>query len=486
MDDEFEISEAVQKQIGDSAVAAMKKYQEEHLDERLKKSDSEMKVLREKMDEINKKSDQIRQETAFKVADNDVIRQGLRANIAYEVMKRIDAKAGKSIDQYVKAQQKIVKSLYPQLERKYKYDPVYMHCKTIVADNYKLEKSELFKSNTIEVEKADMASATAGAGAEFLVTVYSAELTRFTAEMAPIAGKFRTITVPGGKYNKKKSTGMAGEGTYPWSAQGAAAIAENTNHPTTSNIKTGEVNWSTNWIKAYHTESYEFNIESVINAVAEAERELSLQTLRQRDWAVVNGAITETDVYVSGGIDANNFLHNIDGLRQVALGGSANTQSTGAFDFSEFRGVRQKMGLAGDIQDRLFAAFSRGAFYDVLDSIQDWQTVGPAASIITGAVAKLDGITDVFIGGYAMNGALSTAAGKFDTATPANNTQESVIIANRDGFLGVQNGGLQFINNISVINFQLQFGSIYGYDFQKQAHTPENGEWAGLLYDIDP
>ncbi len=224
----------------------------------------------------------------------------------------------------------------------------------------------------------------------------------------------------------------------------------------------------------------------MINAIAEAERELSLQTLRQRDWAVVNGATTPGDVYVVGGIDSDNFLNKMNGLRQVALGGSANTQSTGAFDFTEFRGVRQKMGLAGDMQDRLFAAFSRGAFYDVLDSIQDWQTVGPAASIITGAVAKLDGITDVFIGGYAMNGALSTAAGLFDTATPANNTQESVIIANRDGFLGVQNGGLQFINNISVINFQLQFGSIYGYDFQKQAHTPENGEWAGLLYDIDP
>ncbi len=203
MGEEFEISEAVQKQIGDSAVAAMQKYQEEHLDERLKKSDSEMKVLREKMTEINEKADKIRQETAFKIADNDAIRQGLRANIAYEVMKRLAAKEGQSIEPFQKAQQQIVKALYPQLERKYKYDPVYMHCKTQIADKYKVEKSALFKSNMIEVEKADMASATAGAGAEFLVTVYSAELTRFTAEMAPIAGKFRTITVPGGKYNKK-------------------------------------------------------------------------------------------------------------------------------------------------------------------------------------------------------------------------------------------------------------------------------------------
>lgn len=332
-------------------------------------------------------------------------------------------------------------------------------------------------------EKAAMATSTAGAGAEWLQTIYSTTLIEFMRETTPIASEFELKSIIGGRLNRKRKAGVAGQGTYLWSSQGAKKVAENTTL-TPDNLNTADVNWVTHVIKAYHEVSYEMMLESAIDTMSEVEIELGIQTGQEVDNGICNGSKTLlTTLYTGAGVAADNIVNFIDGLRVSGLNGTALTAGAAGFSFTEFRANRKLMGLYGDDQINCIAFMHRSAFYGALDSIKIYNDAGIYASIITGKIELLDGVR-VKMGGYAMNKNLTTTGGKFDAGTPANNVDSSVLIVNTKAFGIVQNEGMKIFSAFDVEDQTYKFSSNYKFDFQRKDSTSTGNNPVGYYYSI--
>jgi hypothetical protein len=139
------------------------------------------------------------------------------------------------------------------------------------------------------------------------------------------------------------------------------------------------------------------------------------------------------------------------------------------------------MKAAGDDPEKCVAFFSRGAYYGALDAIKLHSSVGDKESITSGIVALLDGVK-VVNGGYACSKDQTTTAGKIDTATPANNTKESVLIVYPDAFRGVHDTvGLRFISDWNSEKAQYRINALYDIDF---AQTKVGADVVGYYYNI--
>ena len=429
----------------------------------------EIETIKSKLDEFADQAEEIRKADTFRQWNDDEIRQGMKKVSGLHIVKSY-SKNPKEVEAATTEMESIYKGLHPAVEKKYQFNGDYGVMKSAFMEEHK-------------IEKAAMATTTSGAGAEWLMTVYNLELVKFMNEASPIAGVFKVTTAPTGKYQRFKKTGLAGMPTYPWTIAGAANIAENTANPTVGDVDTGNVTFTTWAINVYHESSHKLNTESAINIVSAIEEDMAIQVLQMRDNAIANGATTSSDVYVGASVHASSVVNKCDGLRQVGLGGVAKTAAAAVFDFDDFRAIRKLMGIYGDNPDELVAFFERGAFYGALDALKTYNNVGAAANIVTGQINTLDGVP-VKMGGYAMSAAKTTTAGLFDTTTPANNTEGSALIVFPKSFEIVQDGGINYLQDVDITTWKLRFAGKYEMDFKQIDTSPSASSPVGYLYDI--
>lgn len=331
--------------------------------------------------------------------------------------------------------------------------------------------------------KAAMATGTAGAGAEWLQTVYALEVVDYLKEMMPVAKNFKWTTIKEGKLEKKRLTGLAGEGAYIFSLQGANLTAENGNNSVVGNVPTGSVTWSTFQVNAYHEVSYKFMINSAVSALTEVEKSIARQISQEVENGIVNGSKTAMATTYVGTANALNVVNNVDGFRYTALTNSTGVDCAGALTLAKLRSARQIMGVYGDYQEDLIAFYSRGAYYASLDLIKLYTDAGNYASVISGKVELIDGVL-VRMGGYAMSKTLTTAFGKFDVTNPGSNTKNSVLIVYTPAFEGIQDEGLKITNEYDVKSGQYRFGGLYSWDFKRNDVSLAGTSPVGYLYNV--
>jgi HK97 family phage major capsid protein len=135
-----------------------------------------------------------------------------------------------------------------------------------------------------------------------------------------------------------------------------------------------------------------------------------------------------TPVTTAGGKD---YWLQVDGLVKNALvTNSAQSSAIGkAIEQTSFNTIRKLMGKYGDRTGDLVILLTRDLYYDVmaLDNVRTLDKYGPAATILTGELAKIDGIPLMITDGLP----LTAAGGYVDGVTPSNNVKKSFLIVNK-------------------------------------------------------
>ena len=199
---------------------------------------------------------------------------------------------------------------------------------------------------------------------------------------------------------------------------------------TASQASTGNITFSAKSIGAATRVSKELNQDSIVPMVPFIQRNLLRGLANGLENALINGDTTAThqdsDTEAEG---ATAVAAAWKGYRKLAIENSY-TVDASTWTLDTFRGMRKDMGKFGVNPDELVLFASNAAYIDMLnwDGVLTLDKFGPSATILTGELLKVDGIS-VVVSPYMRQNL--NATGVYDGTTT---TKTGVLLVHRDSF----------------------------------------------------
>jgi HK97 family phage major capsid protein len=234
-----------------------------------------------------------------------------------------------------------------------------------------------------------MDSATSTEGAEYIPTGFSNQVHRLGRVPRKVAGLFTTIQMP--------------TDPWKWPLEAADAVAYLTGESTSDTATkftattpgTGNITFASKKFAARVLWSADLEEDSIVAIAPYVAYKVDLAHTDATEQAILNGDTTGThqDSDTTNAADARKAWK---GLRKLALQVASNGLSLdlSTFNTTGLRNLRKKMGKYGIMPDRLAWIASINSFYSMLglSEVLTIQNYGNNATVVTGELAKFDGI----------------------------------------------------------------------------------------------
>lgn len=244
-----------------------------------------------------------------------------------------------------------------------------------------------------------------GAGAAWVPTGYSPDLImKFELERM-LAAKFEIVAMPNDPFRIPRQTSR---GKIYKKTRGAA--------PKKSKAGDDYVDLSTTTLAAYQSVAYEMEEDAIIAMIPFIRTDLAQDMADGEENLLLNGDTTGThqDADVE---DEDDALTSWKGLRKLSKDGS-DTYDFGGADptLRSLRAMRSQMGKYGVNPRRLLYTVGCVGLVHLLnvDEVQTLDKYGPAATVITGEIGRIDGVP-ILVSGYIREDL--NASGDFDDTT---------------------------------------------------------------------
>lgn len=276
-----------------------------------------------------------------------------------------------------------------------------------------------------EVVKA-LDTAEAGGGAEFVFTGMSAEVINQVRQDLIVSSLFPHISMPTNPYKVPVELGPATAYLVPENTADTGQTSI-----TASQAGSANVTFTAKSIGAMTRISKELTQDAIIPMVPFIQSNLMRGLANGLENALINGDSTathqDTDTEAAG---ATNVAAGWKGLRKFALENSY-TVDINTFNLTKLRTMRKTMGKFGINPQELVLIVSNSAYIQMLSwaELVTLDKYGPAATVLTGEIGKVDGIR-VVVSPY-MREDLNASGVNGASA----NTFTGVILAHRQGFV---------------------------------------------------
>ncbi len=284
--------------------------------------------------------------------------------------------------------------------------------------------------------RAAMDSTTAGEGDEWVPTELSSSFIERVNLPLRVAALFPLINMPTQPFDvpasgvTRRRLGKHAEQTADSGQTKFKAVTPGTRKVTLSAVK----------IAGRVLVSREAEEDSMVVMLPFIQQELQEYLAADIEDAIVNGDTTATHMD-SDVVDADDPRRIWNGLRDIAINGLTGTDRSGSdtkIAAATLRANRKLMGKYGVVPGQLAHVVSMAGYIDLLDdaSVLTLEKYGPAATIIAGELARIDG-APIVVSEYMSD--YQNASGVIDGVTQ---TQCSAITVNTGGFFRGQRRGV--------------------------------------------
>jgi len=305
-------------------------------------------------------------------------------------------------------------------------DDVYILSKLLRVDPRTLNMFKEFKTS----ELAKSMYSTAGYGSDWIPTGFSADLINRVYLELKVASLFPRIPMPNDPYKfPVKSTGatvyLLGE---------AATEHESATKITATNVGTTNVTLASHKLGCRVNFSEELNEDSIVPILPMLKEDIAISMAQGIENALINGdtAASHMDIDVTSALDVRKSWV---GLRKAVNSGAKASIAT--FNAENLRSIRTLMGKYGVNPNNLALIVGISGYIQLL-SLKDssgnplvttLEKFGPNATIVTGELAKIDGIP-VIVSEYIREDL--NASGIYDGTTK---TKTVMLLVYRNGWV---------------------------------------------------
>jgi|CXWL01.1.fsa_nt_gi HK97 family phage prohead protease/HK97 family phage major capsid protein len=271
-----------------------------------------------------------------------------------------------------------------------------------------------------------MDTATAGEGAEWIPTGFSATLQEVAQATGDISDLFPTFTMPTNPYKWPIAT------SFPTIYYWPESTGDNSTSITASNRGTSNVTFTAKQFAGRVLTSGELTEDSIIPVLPDIRQSLAQALTRAREDSIMNGdtAATHQDTGIT--FASTDHRRAFLGLRALAIDLSAtvDTGSYGTGGSTELRAIRALTGKYGiRPSEGAYIVSLRDAFYIMNDAnVVSLEKFGPLATILRGELAVIDGMP---IRASEFQRSDLNATGLFDNSTT---TKSAATFVNRQAF----------------------------------------------------
>jgi len=339
-------------------------------------------------------------------------------------------------------------------------------------DSYKLFQSEI-QANT-ELQKA-LDTATSGGASEFVPTQFSAKMIDDIRLKLKVASLFRHLNLPRSPFtNPAKGTRIRGYLVEQSTSDDATKIP-------TSDPRSRNITWTGVKFGVRNLWSDELDQDSIVPIMPWVKDEIIWALADAEEDCTINGdnSTTHMDNDITS---ANDVRKGYDGLRYFGYGSGSGYAAVdlGTFTTTTLRTIRGKMGRFGNYPSDLAWIASIMSFIKLLDltEVRTVDKYGAAATILSGELAKLDGIA-IIVSEF-MRSDLN-ASGVYDGST-VNKT--GLLLPNRNSFVYGDFANVKVETDRDIETGQTIMVSTRRQDMQR-VHTPGATESnVGFAYNI--
>jgi len=264
-----------------------------------------------------------------------------------------------------------------------------------------------------------------GGGAEYVPTGFSPDLIRQFRQDLKVSAVFRHIPMPTPIYKLPVEGNPATAYLVPENTADTGQTAITASQPGTAGVTFTAVS-----IGAATRVSKELTRDSIIPLVPMIQENLLRGLGYGLENALINGDTTGThqDSDVSAATDVRKAFK---GLRKLALANSYSVDFAGVMNLANLRTLRKKLGLYGIDPTRLVLFVGNSGYIQLLNlpELVTLDKYGPNATVLTGEIGKIDGVSVVVTPTMREN---LNASGVFDNTTI---TKTTVMLVNRDAML---------------------------------------------------
>jgi len=305
-------------------------------------------------------------------------------------------------------------------------DDMYILSKLLRVDPRALNMFKEFKSS----ELAKAMYSTSGSGSDWIPTGFSADLINRVYLELKVASLFPRIPMPNDPYKFP----VKSSGATVYKLGEAADEHENATKITATSVGTTNVTLASKKLGCRVNFSEELNEDSVIPILPMLKEDIAISMAQGIENALINGDTTtiHQDSNVSSSTDVRKCWI---GLRKAVNSGAK--VSIASFNAENFRAIRTAMGKYGVNPNNLAIVCGVSGYIQLL-SLKDssgnplvttLEKYGPNATIVTGELAKIDGIP-VIVSEYVQENL--NASGVYDGTTA---TKTVILMVYRNGWV---------------------------------------------------
>ena len=345
-------------------------------------------------------------------------------------------------------------------------DDLFIVSKVLGIDPRQSKLYKDFQEPVSELRKA-MTTATTGGGAEWIPTGFSADLIGKVEMALKVAALHPRVKMPTDPFKVPALTGFS---------TAKLGGTEGSGSPTESALTTSNVVLNAVKLITYVGLSYELEEDSIIAVLPLIKDDIVKALARAQDNAAINGDTTSPHMD-SDITDAEDVRKAWNGYRDLVIS-AAKVDCAGSIVTAKLRAVRKALGKYGVDQNELAWVVGISDYNQML-GLSEVITVdkyGPNATVLTGELAKFDGIP-VVVSEYVRED-LNTS-GVYDGVTK---TQTIALLVRKDGFFfGDRRDVLiETDRNIKIQTTDLVASQRVAF----MPRLPSTDSIVGLLYDI--
>lgn len=283
--------------------------------------------------------------------------------------------------------------LVKEIQRK--WDDIYILSQVLKKPPQELKMWREYELLTRDIRKA-MAAGTTNYGAEWIPTMFSADVIEQYHLALKVAALHTRFTMPSATYK------------YPITSQDMYAylVPESTADDSTkiksTQLKTGNITFSAKKLATRVVFSEELSEDSIVPVLDRIKKDIAYALAAAEEWAIINGdtsgTLDNTDIQ-GNAISSTSSTKAWDGYREIikdigkglAKSGGGSLASTGA----TLRAIRASMGKYGVNPAELAWITSVRGFVKGMMSLRDVRTLdkyGPDAVVLKGEMGKYEGI----------------------------------------------------------------------------------------------
>ncbi len=286
----------------------------------------------------------------------------------------------------------------------------------------RIQDTRLYKrAMRSELGKA-MAAGTSGSGSDWVPTLFSAEMIDLIRLQLKVVALFAHVPMPS---NPFKLPLLSSDGT-------AYLIDEETadsgTKATASTPGTGAATLTAKKIAARHLFSTEVTEDSIVPVLPMLRNNVARVISQSWEKAVIDGSTATWD----SGVGSTDVRKAFDGLRYYATTVLSQTKDLSTFNIANVRAIRALLVEFGVDPDSLAWIAGPRVYQKHLIGLDEVSTVdkyGDKAVILTGELAKLDGIPVIVSGQMAEN---LNANGRYDASVTSKGI---LLLVNRNAFV---------------------------------------------------